>query len=1201
MVFLGWLVATVLAFAALAIARSAGGRAEKTEREVAELRRVLQNLAHSIAELRKHGVASPNAAAQAAPSPPTPPEETPAPVPEPVVTAAPPPPPEPRPVQEPAQQPVVETAPPPVVETPLEQPAAAATTPTEQPPPRPPVTPPPPSRPLLNFDWEGLIGIKLFSGIAAVALVLAAIYMIKLAVESGWLTAPRRAAMGLITGAGLLFVCELRIARGYKVTANALHGAGIAILYATLFAIYARWHLAPATLVFALMIGVTAVAVWLSIRRESIFIAMLGLIGGFATPAMISTGENKPIGLFTYLLLLNAGMAWVAMRRRWTTLTAISLVLTVIYQWGWIVKFLTVAQLPLAAGIFLLFGVAAGVALWLGRRDDAAQAEFDKIAVAGAVLPLLFGAYVAAVPAYGTHYNILFGFLLLVCGGLAAVAVTRGPEWLHLLGAGTTLLVFAIWRATSFNAGAWPAALAWTAAFFALYLGTAVKWRTKAVYAAPLLLFLFPTYVLGGTYAARPGLLFGVLFILLAAAAAYAIVFEEGLVYYLGTFAALAAEAAWSGTYLTKERLIPGLALYALFALFYLGVPLIARRLRKRLEPQVAFTVLVLLSIAMLFFLDAGNVANASLWGLTLLLAILNLGALMQARQQRFPLLSVLAAILSWIVIAVWWTAATITAALTPALFVVAGFGVLVVLGNVLARPETKGAEAAGFENSTYLGLAGHLFLLFVATQKQLAFPPWPIFGVLFVLQLALGVAALWLRRVRLLTVGSLASQVVLLVWATNTSNAPFPNIALVATLVIVAMTIIWYHLDRRFSESALVATLAGQFVAIAGGLASRPPLFVTLLAAHAALLIALFYVAWREDEHFVVTIAAVTSALAIGFARTNTPAHQLTFAAVIYALFLLYPLLLGKRAKQSLNPYLAPVLASAAFFGFAYDALVDMGYKRYIGALPVFQAILLLLLLTRLLQIERDVAKTLSRLALIAGAALAFITLAIPLQLDKEWITVAWALEGAALIWLYHRIPHRGLLLWGSGLLAVVVVRLTLNPAVLSYHPPQHTAILNWYLYTYLVAAVSLFAAGYFMPAVYKRVASAMHGAGTLLLFFLLNIEIADYFSTGPALTFNFFSSALKQDLMYTIWWALFAVGLLIAGIILHTRTARVAAILLLVLTILKCFLHDLARLGGLYRVGSLVGLAASLVLVGLLLQKYIIRRAEPPEAPAT
>jgi len=113
----------------------------------------------------------------------------------------------------------------------------------------------------------------------------------------------------------------------------------------------------------------------------------------------------------------------------------------------------------------------------------------------------------------------------------------------------------------------------------------------------------------------------------------------------------------------------------------------------------------------------------------------------------------------------------------------------------------------------------------------------------------------------------------------------------------------------------------------------------------------------------------------------------------------------------------------------------------------------------------------------------------------------------------------------------------------------------------------------------------------GTVLLFLLLNIEIADYFSTGPAPTFRFLSAVLAEGLSYTLGWAIFALGLLVAGIPLASRSARIAAVLLLLVTVLKCFLFDLSRLGGLYRVGSFVGLAASLAAVALLLQRFVLR----------
>jgi uncharacterized membrane protein len=75
---------------------------------------------------------------------------------------------------------------------------------------------------------------------------------------------------------------------------------------------------------------------------------------------------------------------------------------------------------------------------------------------------------------------------------------------------------------------------------------------------------------------------------------------------------------------------------------------------------------------------------------------------------------------------------------------------------------------------------------------------------------------------------------------------------------------------------------------------------------------------------------------------------------------------------------------------------------------------------------------------------------------------------------------------------------------------------------------------------------------------------------------------------------WAIFAIVLLAAGIRLENRATRVAAISLLAVTVVKAFLHDTWNLGGLYRVGSLVGLAMSLAAVAVALQRFVLRKAE-------
>jgi uncharacterized membrane protein len=306
----------------------------------------------------------------------------------------------------------------------------------------------------------------------------------------------------------------------------------------------------------------------------------------------------------------------------------------------------------------------------------------------------------------------------------------------------------------------------------------------------------------------------------------------------------------------------------------------------------------------------------------------------------------------------------------------------------------------------------------------------------------------------------------------------------------------------------------------------------------------------------------------------------------------------------RDLWPHLGAVLASASFFHVGRQVFLAAGYEDVIGALPAIQAALLGVVLSGLLRIEPPDGRTIGRLALVAGAVLAFVTVAIPLQFDKQWITLGWALEGAALAWLYRRIPHRGLFWWALGLLAAVFVRLAVNPEVLVYHARSAVPILNWYLYTYVTCAAAMLGAGWMfadtddMVAPPLRASQIAPAAGTILLFLLLNIEIADFFATGDRIRFNL-SAGLAQNLTYTLGWAVFAVGLLAAGIALRSHAARLAAIVLLTVASLKGFLSDVGRLPGLYRVMSLVGLAICLSLVAVVLQRFVMapRKAEKRE----
>ena len=240
------------------------------------------------------------------------------------------------------------------------------------------------------------------------------------------------------------------------------------------------------------------------------------------------------------------------------------------------------------------------------------------------------------------------------------------------------------------------------------------------------------------------------------------------------------------------------------------------------------------------------------------------------------------------------------------------------------------------------------------------------------------------------------------------------------------------------------------------------------------------------------------------------------------------------------------------------------------------------------------------ARLAWQGGALLLFVSLIFPIQFDREWITLGWALEGIALFWLFRRVPHRGLRYVGAALLCIAFVRLALNPAVLEYHRRSGTLVWNWYLYAYGITASCLFGGGLlFRPpreSAFERTAPTLfYSLGTILTFLLLNIEIADYFSIGPTLTFSF-SGNFARDMTYSIAWALFAFALLLAGMRQKTRWVRYAGVALLVATLAKLFLHDLGNLNQLYLIGAFIGVAVILIVASFVYQRFLIPKTDKP-----
>lgn len=305
------------------------------------------------------------------------------------------------------------------------------------------------------------------------------------------------------------------------------------------------------------------------------------------------------------------------------------------------------------------------------------------------------------------------------------------------------------------------------------------------------------------------------------------------------------------------------------------------------------------------------------------------------------------------------------------------------------------------------------------------------------------------------------------------------------------------------------------------------------------------------------------------------------------FALFALYPFIFKKRFFHDLFAWAAAALSGVTVVICLYVVLCQYYTVTHPGLLSLGFALLYGAGIYNVLYWQ-DVHEGIqrARLAWLAGTALFFVTLIFPLELGKAWLTTAWALEGAALVWLNRKLLHRGLTRVGFALLATAFVRLVLNPCILNYYEVTHP-VFNWYLYAFGISATTmLLAAEWWQPADERAWRGWLRGLGGVTLFVLLNIEIASYFSFGGDLSFDIFG-AFNSAIAYTVGWTAFGAVCLVLGIHGTKSLCARTGMTLILLALLKLFLSDIWALSGLYRIGGLIGIAVLLILISFVYQR--------------
>jgi uncharacterized membrane protein len=223
-----------------------------------------------------------------------------------------------------------------------------------------------------SSDLEALIGGRWFNRIGIIALLFAVSYFLKLAFDNNWIGPAGRVTIGIVLGLLMLPWSDWLLSRDYTYFSEGIAGLGEATLFVSVWAGCQYYTLFSQQTGFIALVVVTAIMAFLALRRNSERIGFISLLGGLLTPALMSTGKNEQVVLFSYLLLLGAAALYISWRREWQSLLPLAFGATHLYFWQWYDQFYNSrlylgSTLTFATLIFILFAAIPATRALLRR------------------------------------------------------------------------------------------------------------------------------------------------------------------------------------------------------------------------------------------------------------------------------------------------------------------------------------------------------------------------------------------------------------------------------------------------------------------------------------------------------------------------------------------------------------------------------------------------------------------------------------------------------------------------------------------------------------------------------------------------------------------------------------------------------------------------------------------------------------------
>ena len=421
------------------------------------------------------------------------------------------------------------------------------------------------------------------------------------------------------------------------------------------------------------------------------------------------------------------------------------------------------------------------------------------------------------------------------------------------------------------------------------------------------------------------------------------------------------------------------------------------------------------------------------------------------------------------------------------------------------------------------------------------------------------------------------------------------PQTVAFACLIAVTAALGGLALGRDSERLAILALGAGFVTPGLLGTDEQVPLLTFV-----AILVACFlFAAWRKGWGWVAPVALIGTWIYFfgWYADSYTSAKLLPtlgFSTLLFAEFAGYLLLRAsaepqedRQPQQVAELLLLPI--NSAWYGLLLYGMLYEEHRWWLtGAVVALGA---LHLVAARIASARDPEKARATRLVLAGLALAFVTAAIPIRLEGEAISIAWAIEGALLVFAGFRTDIKALRLAGLALLVTVIVLL------LSQWGPTDRLFLNARFLSFAAVVAALGLSTYWARSNWEELES-----GEQQLFNLTGIAVNAVAVWGLSEEVWYAAGrqqsglepGLARQMGLSVLWAIAASLLLAAGVRWKSAPLRWQGLVLLGITVVKVFVIDLSYLERAYRIASFLVLGIVLLAVSFWYQKSLERHAD-------